>query len=85
MGNENSGGGGGGGSDNSSSGGSNNYSVPGQSGGSNSCPVAQQFANDMCDRVGSNEGLGKATPGGDISDGIRCLQAQKEADKACGK
>ena len=49
------------------------------------CIDAQQTANNLCDRIGSNEGLGKATPGGDISDGIRCLQAVNDAKNACGE
>lgn len=49
------------------------------------CAAAQNHANNLCDRIGSNEGLGKAMPGGDISDGIRCGQAQNDANKVCGK
>lgn len=51
-----------------------------------SCLSRQQEANSLCDRVGRDtEGLGRALPANDISDGIRCLQAQAAADKACGK
>lgn len=49
------------------------------------CNAAQAEANSLCDRAGSNEGLGRLTPAGDISDGIKCLQAQAAADQACGK
>ena len=88
MGNESSGGGGGG----NSGGYSSSYNSSSYSGGtcptsvtSSNCQSAQTYANNMCDRIGSNEGLGRSTPAGDISDGIRCLQAQAAADKACGK
>jgi len=49
------------------------------------CANAQKHADNLCDRIGSNEGLGKAMPGGDISDGLRCVQAQNDANKVCGK
>lgn len=48
--------------------------------------MAQQHANNLCDRVGTDmEGLGRASAGQMISDGIRCTQAQNAANKACGK
>jgi hypothetical protein len=95
MGNESSGGGGGGGN-NSTPGDHHSSSTawsqpsapsaPSASPSYDKCAVSQQLADNLCDRIGTgNDGVGKAQPGLDISDGIRCLQAQADADKACGK
>lgn len=49
------------------------------------CEVSQEMANTICDNCTDTQRSGYGAAIDNINGGVRCLEAQREADRACGK